>query len=504
MQIISAMLPWGMLGAILGTIGVLAGMLTENFLWVSLVMSLVLISIRRMRFPSSLPLLIGGTIFFGIAVGIWRTEIVPMDIPPPPEGRVVIEGTIVDEPDVRENYTGLTLEIENTNDGDVGALVGARVLLHAPRYPEYAYGDRIKASGKLEVPQDFSTDEDGRTFPYRMYLKKDGILFAMKYPALERTGEGGGNRLVAALYALKHRFISILARLIPEPEGSLLSGLLLGGKQALGSELLNDFRVAGIVHIVVLSGYNMTLVARWIVALAKPLGYYGSAITGVVGITLFTIMVGAGATAVRAAIMASIALLAKISGRKNLAGRTLLLAAFVMVMHQPLIVLYDPSFQLSFLATLGIIYGVPYLEKHTKLLASIPALREIVLSTIATQSFVLPFLLYQTGMFSLYALFANLLAVPLVPIAMFFGFWTGVIGAMVPLLGFVLAIPTDILLVAIITVARVASSLPYASIMLPRFSLAIVIVCYAALAILLFREERRPPPLRPREAPREN
>lgn len=442
--------------------------------------------------------LIMAVIFVGLSLGSWRALIdLSIPIPTIPTGKHALEGTIIREPDVRETYVAQTVRVD-TIDGT--ALTNPyRVLLLAPRFPELGYGYRIRATGTFALPEDFATDDSGRVFPYRAYLAKDGIYALVRYPSIEIVKTGQGNQLLSALLSIKRAFMDAIRKVVPEPESALLAGLLLGEKRSLGDALTDALRVSGIIHIVVLSGYNMTLVARYLYAFFGFLGFYGRAIAAVLGIALFSLMAGAGATVVRAAIMAVLALLARVTGRTEAATRALLLAATLMLMHEPSIIFYDPSFQLSFIATLGLIHGVAYLEPRVGWLRGWPILREIVFSTIATQVFVLPLLLYFNGVLPVYALFANLLALPMVPVAMALGFWTGIISLASSLLAMPIAIAASFSATWILFVGEFIARLPFASLELPAFSPILVFAAYASMALFLWFSARSVRRFLPRE-----
>ncbi len=354
------------------------------------------------------------------------------------------------------------------------------------RYPEYEYGDVLQIKGKLAQPKKFS-EKDGRIFDYPMYLAAKGIQYQISFPVVRRIDTLQGNIIIGTLYKMKHRFIDVLTQLFPEPHNALLGGLLLGGKQSLGSEWLDIFRSAGIIHIVVLSGYNMTIVSEWLVILFRFLGFYGSLSMGGLGILLFAVMTGGGATVIRAAIMALIALIARATGRTYTMGRALLVAGVCMVLQNPSILLYDPSFELSFLASLGLIFVTPIIERRTLLFIQYPLWREVFLSTIATQLMVLPLLLYQTGTLSLVALPVNMLVLPVIPLTMLSGFVAGAVASVLPFLGFIFALLPHLLLSWILFIAQMATHIPFASVSL-SISVGTLFLLYGAFAIFLWHE----------------
>src|SRR3989344_3227849 len=329
---------------------------------------------------------------------------------------VTIEGLIVDEPDERESVTRIVLK---TDDGKT------KILVTTNREPRYAYGDSLSVRGKLEKPKDFTDEVTLREVDYKTYLAKDGIYYEMFLPKIELVARGEGNWVIEKLFAFKHSFIENVNRLIPQPHAALLGGLVVGAKQSLGKKLLDDFRTVGVIHIVVLSGYNISIIAYFIEWLFSRMRKNLRLIFASLGIILFAVMVGASATVVRATIMAILVIVAHGTGRLYGVTRALLLAGFFMLLHNPKILVFDTSFQLSFLATVGLIYFSPLLEPRVKWITEKWRMREIAVATVATQLFVLPFLLYKTGILSLVSLPVNLLILATIPLTMLFGFLAG-------------------------------------------------------------------------------
>lgn len=402
---------------------------------------------------------------------------------------VTLIGVVDTEPDVREGKTHLTIALR-TLEGDVRQEVFGRMITIVPRYPEYQYGDVLRITGKLRVPKKFE-EEGGRVFDYPAYLASKGVTYQMSFATISKEGAGEGSIIIEKLFFIKEQFAGALALAFPEPHNALLGGLLLGGKQSLGETWLERFRIAGIVHIVVLSGYNMTLVATWLVRIFRFTGFAASLSLGALGIIFFAVMTGAGATVVRAAIMANLVLLARATGRTSTMGRALMLAGALMVLHNPSILAFDPSFQLSFLASLGLVYIAPIIEAKTSLFKRSQIFREVFVTTCATQIAVLPLLLAQTGMLSLVSLPVNLLVLPLIPLTMFFGFVTGVAALVLPSLAFVIGLPAHLLLSWILGIAAYSSRIPFAALYIPALSPFVTFLAYMLLLFLVIMMYRK-------------
>ncbi len=399
---------------------------------------------------------------------------------------ILIEGIVIDEPDERENNTRIIIEPIIESFGHSVSKY-SKILVTVDQYPVWRYGDKIQIEGELKMPKNFETDT-GRTFNYVDFLGKDGIRYQMFYPQVELLGKSEGNIVKEKLFVFKRAFLENTAQIIPEPHTSLLGGLVVGAKQALGKDLLDDFRATGIIHIVVLSGYNVTIVAEAIMRFLSSFAPRVFAMSfGALSIIAFAIMTGAGATIVRASIMALLVIAARASGRTKEITIALLFAGLLMLFHNPKILIFDPSFQLSFLATLGLIYLSPLIEKYFHLVPTKWQLREFATATVATQIFVLPLLIFMMGEVSLVSLPVNLLVLAVIPLTMLFGFLAGMAG----FISFALAAPfaffAYILLAYELKIVDIFASLPFASTTVPQISIWVVALVYVFYIFLILK-----------------
>jgi competence protein ComEC len=241
---------------------------------------------------------------------------------------------------------------------------------------------------------------------------------------------------------------------------------------------------------VALSGFNVAIVAEAIMKLFRTfLSQAWSISWGIISIILFAVMTGAGSTIIRASIMAILALIARATGRTYQATRALILAGAIMVLFNPLILFYDISFQLSFIATFGIIHLAPRMEKYFRWLPKILDLPSIASTTAAAYVFVLPFLLYKIGVFSVVALPVNILILPFIPATMFFGFVASLLGLISSYIALPFSFISHLLLGYELGIIKWFSSLSFASINIGHFSMAYVILIYLIFFYLLFRRE---------------
>jgi competence protein ComEC len=384
---------------------------------------------------------------------------------------ITIEGTVSKEPDVRERTQHLMVETaENT------------VLVTTDSFIPVSYGDTVTVKGELSIPESFKTDL-GREFRYDTYLLAKGVEYTVSFAEVSVLEERQGNRAVGMLLDFKKLLLSGIETSLGEPYAGLGAGLLLGVKQALGDELEASFRTAGLIHIVVLSGYNIMLVVAFVMYL---LSFFFRKrmriIVGMVAIVGFALMVGLSATVVRASVMAVLLLTAEAFGRTYDVTRSLLFAGAVMVFLNPYLLLYDIGFQLSFMATLGLVLFLPRFEAMVAEGGSI-TIREYLFSTVATQIAVLPLLLYHIGEVSIVSVIVNVLVLPIVPIAMLATFIAGMITIGSQLLAIPFAFVAHYALAYIILMATWFAALPFAAIAVPAFDAWLVPILYIAMAI---------------------
>lgn len=400
---------------------------------------------------------------------------------------VEVEGIVSSEPLTKDFSKVFILKTSKINN----AALDISIKVTTDRYTDYEYGQHLILKGKLLEPFNFKSN-GGRVFDYVGYLLKDDVYFEMKKPEIKLldANTNHANFISRNLFLLKSNFLSNLKRVMGEPHSALAGGLVVGDKSALGKELIDDFRRVGLIHIVVLSGYNITIVAESIRKILSFLPRNIGIVLGGLGILLFGILVGGGATVVRSCIMAIIALMATFLRRDYDVGRALFIAAMLMLIENPLILVYDPSFQLSFLATLGLILLSAPLEKKLGFITEILGLRALVATTIATQIFVSPYLLYMMGQLSTISVITNILILPIIPATMLFVTLTGLFGFVSTSISIFFGWISQVFLSYELFIVEKFANIPFAAIELPKFSFWIVIAVYSIYFVALTKFPR--------------
>ncbi len=428
-------------------------------------------------------------LILAFCLGIFRFHLADQPAPDIFESQVgkkaSFAGIIIDEPVRTEDNQKLTLEIDEDEK--------TKILAYLPVEDDYEYGDAIILKGELEKPENFITDQ-GKEFDYVNYLKKDGIFYAMYYPEVEIIDRGHGNPLKRLLFSVKNTFLEKINFAVQSPENALMGGLILGERASFSEEMRQNLINTGTVHIVALSGQNVTIVAEWIMKIFAFLPINFAFGAGILGILLFVVMSGGQSTAVRAGIMAVLALVARATGRNYDIARALLVVGVAMIAWNPFVLVHDVSFQLSFIATVAVIFLAPRVEKYFMWMPKKFGLREVISITFAAYIFVLPFILYKMGNLSLVALPANVFILPFIPITMVFGFLTGFAG----LFHYTLAVPFGLISYLFLHyelgTIEFFSKIPFASLTIPNFPFWLVVLIYMYFTWRLFGSFLRPQP----------
>ncbi|MCC6188759.1 MAG: ComEC/Rec2 family competence protein [Anaerolineales bacterium] len=415
-------------------------------------------------------------------------------------GEVTLEGVVAGEVWPGAEDVSLRVRAERLTPAGGMAPVDVRglVLAGAPRYAldrlalagtaDYAYGDRLRLTGRLEAPPVF----DG--FSYRGYLAGQGVHALLRTERVVFVEAGAGNPAWQALYAFKARALALLNATFPEPHAALLAGILLGVEAGIPPALDEAFRTTGTAHIVAISGFNLAVLVGLVGALTRRLFGPGRGLWLALGaIALYTVLVGAGASVVRAAIMGSLALVGHRLGRRSFALSSLAAAAAAMTLANPY-TLWDTGFQLSAMATLGLVlYGdrlqAAFERLSARLLRATPqqarrlaALAgEPLLLTLAAQITTLPLLVLHYRSLSLVSLLANVLIVPAQPAVMVAGGTALLLGLAWPPLGQVAAWLAWPFTAYTISLVQALASMPLAALPLSEVAPAPVLLGYALL-----------------------
>jgi competence protein ComEC len=354
-----------------------------------------------------------------------------------------------------------------------------RVFATLPRYPEIAPGDVVAFGAALEP----APDDDG----FGAYLARSGIGYTTKARTLERLG-GDGSPL-AGLEQLRRGAASTIAVGLPEPEAGLAGAMSIGIRDLVSREVTSDFRISGLSHVVAISGWHIAMLGALVGGVLRGIGRRPRTILVLLAISSYALFAGASPSILRAAVMASVVLLARESGRRGSASAALSLTVAGMALLDPAAIA-DVGFQLSAAATAGLlVWGT---RARAWMAQRLPRrtpgwLVESVAVSTAAQAATMPLVLFHFGSLSLVAPLANLLIAPLVAPAMLVTAVAfvcgGAISLGVPAILFApFAICGSLVIGAMIAIAHLCAALPLATVAIPPpINLIAAIACAAAL-----------------------
>ncbi len=360
-----------------------------------------------------------------------------------------------------------------------------RWLVYAwlPRHPSLVPGDRLSLRGALDAPPEDSPGFAG-------FLAGRGAVGTLKADTVERLAAGPG--AMAAVERLRRAIDEAIGRAIPEPESGLASGILIGLRERVGRAVADDFTTTGLTHVVAISGWNIALVAGIATGLLRATGLRRRARSLVVLIAIggYTVVAGAEASVVRAAVMGGVVLLAREGGRPAGAAAALGVACLGLLLADPGMV-DDIGLQLSLAATAGLLALGGAAEAAVRRLVPTGTpgwLPETLGVSLAAQLATLPLILLHFGRLSVISPLANLLMAPFVPLAMLGAVLGAAAGPFVgiPVVG-LLAAPLSLAawlpLTAMVRSAGLLADVPFASLELPG-PLAAIGAGLALLALL--------------------
>ena len=403
------------------------------------------------------------------------------------EKDITLIGLIVNEPDVKDKTTQLTIRIDNLNNEKIKS----KVLVTTRKYPEYKYGDKLKVVGKLENPdiiEGFSAQGGPASgWNYQNYLAKDGIFAVMGFPNIDLIDKNQGNHFMSTLFYFKEKLKESLNKALPSPHSGILEALLFGEENNIPNDLKEKFNLTGTRHIAAVSGMNITIISAILLNILLALGFWRnqSFYLSIIILIGYIFMIGAPASGVRAGIMAILFLTAQYFGRLSSASRLMFFAATIMLTINPLLLKLDVGFQLSFLAVMGLIFLQPFFSGLLKKIPDNFQLRTSLATTLSAQIFVLPLLVYNFGQVSLISPLINILILPLIPFVTILGFIFSFIGIFFQSLARILFWLVYFILAYIIKTVDFFSKFSFASLSFKNVSWIWLIIFYFILIIIV-------------------
>lgn len=394
--------------------------------------------------------------------------------------KISLTGRIINEPVIKNNRQQFVLETTKLND----ISLKEKTFVYAPLTNDLKYGDVIELSGKLQIPPEASFPGN---FDYGKYLNRQNIytlFFSSDFEFLEKKPSLIKSFAIKSKNDISDRF----KKFFKQPYAAVLEAMMIGEKSSIDNDTKNIFINTGLIHILVVSGLNVGFCVVIFIFLFKLFNLrlkYVYLLT-IPAIFFYMILTGANPPVVRASVMALCILISLIIDREPLVYNAIALSALIILIFNPQ-ELFTASFQMSFAATLGIIYLYPKINSSLGRIRNkyLRWLWNVVSVTLAAQIGILPVLMFYFGKLSLISFLANILIVPAVGFivavsfifyaATFISSWAAVLCA--ALLSFVV----NIILSAIRFMADFNFSMVYVKIP----SVAAVIFYYFAVIVML-------------------
>ncbi|WP_106626882.1 DNA internalization-related competence protein ComEC/Rec2 [Selenomonas massiliensis] len=415
---------------------------------------------------------------------------------------ITLSGIIAEPPRLRTDVDGIqhiryTVSVHRIVQGREEQAGSGKILVYTRRgaeedSPVGQIGDAITAEGKVRRPVFYQNPGQINT---RFLLRCEGITAGMSaresgikiIPNEEPTYVQMFLRLAAQIRA---HYFDRMTEVMPRSDAAAIFAMLFGGYEGIRPELLEAFTITGIVHILSVSGSHISLLAAVIawLALFLRLPRWLSASAVVLSIISYVILAGLVPPAVRSGIMGAVAFLGLILGRERDGQYLLVLTGLLMLLVSPLL-LFHISFQLSFLATAGLLFLAPVFRTW---LGKLPRFVAAGISiTMGAQLATLPVLAWHFNQISISALLSNLVVVPLVDIIIVLGLVGGIAAFFIPMLGAVVFAFDSMLLGISFEMTRVMAALPFSSVWLPSMGVSAGLCYYAVLSILFVPQEYR-------------
>lgn len=399
-------------------------------------------------------------------------------------GEKKISGRITSNPKFNTFNQSFKINTYPNEDG-----IKAIVLVRAPNTEKFFYGDRVVFNANCIIPKNFTTTI-GTEFDYKNYLKKDHILSICQTTEVTLKKRPSFSFL-RELYSFSQKIQLHIKKVFIYPSSAIISGMFLGERSDLSKEIQTDFTKTGTIHLLALSGFNITLVALFCERLfCVFLKRKYALLLAFFSIIVFILMTGAQASAVRAGIMVSVALSAKFFYRSYSPLRALCIAGAVMTFINPYTFLYDVSFHLSFLATFGILT----LEKPIRSFFSFlyfDFLKTLISVSLAAQIMTFPYVLFVFQSISFSGFLANIIISPFIPLIMLCSFLAGILFPISQIFAFPLVVLSEYCIDKMLSIISYFANLEKGFLIIETIPLHLVIFIYILIGIFIYSYRKK-------------
>lgn len=421
-----------------------------------------------------------------IFLGLWRFsyfvgEINSREVFQLNNNKQVFDGFIKNNPESTPKNQQFIIKTENKR-GE------ANVLVYASIYPVFSYGDKLQLECILKKPE--AIDD----FSYDKFLAMKNTDLICYYPKIELLSPSEANPVLALIYKVKNSLKEQINNNIGEPGASVINAMVLGDKKFISEEVRLDFSKAGISHIIAISGMHIGIfivglgAILFLVGAGRNLSFYLIALF----LIFYNILISFPSSSLRASLMGILILYSFKIGRLNKVYNSIALAAFIIVLANPMVIRYDLGFIFSFAAVLGIIYFFPiFSEKYKKVESRIMKYPLDIMSvSVAAQIFILPVIILNFGVLSLISPVVNLMVIGLLPFILIGVFASFFLSLIFPAMSFFFFLPIKILMSYIFSVVDLMINIPLGVFIIDNFSKYYALIYYLLIILYIFYRKK--------------
>ncbi len=394
---------------------------------------------------------------------------------------ITVEGIILTNPRINQKqkakfiFQAQQLLKENELPIEVtGKIYVTAPLLQATNlYPSMT----IRLMGNLYQPQK-SLNPGG--FDFADYLSREGIFTGLSADSVNIINDG--NQLDRILTFLRQRIVQTHVRYLKVPQGNLVSSMVIGSRAVdLDFELQNSFRICGLAHVLAASGFHVSILLGLLLYLTRNLASSRRLLVVTFILLIYASVAGFYPSILRACLMGEAVVIGMVYDRKVNVYGSLLLAGVILLLINP-VWITDLGFQLSFLATLGLIVSLPAIVNRLDWFP--PTIANLVAVPLAATIWVLPLQCYVFNYVPIYSILTNLIATPFVLVITIGGFISAFIGLFITLLGSAIAYILFIPLTILIWIVEISNNLPFSSLAVGQISLVQLLIVYFVFGLI--------------------
>ena len=408
-------------------------------------------------------------------------------------GEVVIVGRVASPPVPSSWGYRADVRVEHLWYENREVLRGGGVEVFAGDLGGVGVGDRVRVDGEISLPEPGEDD-----FDYARYLSTKRIS-----AVVEATGVWPVDENLGWIGRVHRRTDVALGYGLRPQEAAVVRGMVLGDRSLIPEDLEEAFQKSGITHVLAISGQHVAVLAAVIYFVLRAFAVPATSriLLTLALIWLYILLAGAPPSAIRAGVVATFVLAARLFGRQisPLHFMTTMLAT--VLAYNPLLV-YSTGFQLSVAA----VFGILLLRKPLKSLVEVTLLRpfkkpepvsNLLSVSLAAQVATAPIVAASFDAVSVVGVLTNLVAVPLSGPILTLGLLGSVAGNVAPALAYPLNASNGFLVAVLEWVARSASAFPFAAVTTPGITPLLIGLFYvgcvpAAFSESAFPERRRP------------